>query len=89
MSYEGAITPAYIELPDAPTRENYNFQGWTDEADSETGKWTAGQKDVTFENKENTVYAAWTQGYWCTECEGYFEIQHKTCNTCHVHYRNR
>ena len=60
MSYEGAITPASIRLPSAPTRTNYNFQGWTDTENSETSKWSANQT-LTFEPKENTVYAAWNK----------------------------
>ena len=85
MSYEGAITPASVKLPSAPTRENYNFQGWTDEANSETSKWSAGTT-ISVSDKTKTIYAAWKQGYYCSVCKQLYQIKHYSCYNGH-HFR--
>ena len=87
MSYEGAITPASIRLPSAPTRTNYNFQGWTDVANSETSKWSAGTT-ISVLDKTKTIYAAWKQGYYCSTCKNYYQVKHYTCPNCTYHYTN-
>ncbi len=86
-NYNGTETPATITLPSAPTRDNYDFLGWTNVEGAEEAKWDANTPQ-TFLKKRNTIYAFWrVTGYYCSVCGNYFPIKHYTCNSCSTHYK--